>query len=337
MKEGETMKKMTAVRLIVQGLALAAGLAMAPTLANAQATRTWVSGVGDDANPCSRTAPCKTFAGAISKTAAGGEINVLDPGGFGGVTITKSITILNDGAVAGVLVSGTNGILVNAAATDVIVLKGLDIEGLGTGLAGVRFNAGAALHIYDSIIRNFKGASPNGYGVQFTPSTAAELYISNTIIANNGASGTGGGILVRPTGSGNANVNISNSNIDNNQAGIVGDGSGGATAMNITVRNTIVHGNALNGVLAVTPGGGSRVQVNLDQATITGNVGSGVRVDAASASGLGSATIRIGRSNISSNVTGVSIAGSGVLQSYKDNEIAGNATDGTPITQINQN
>src|SRR5262245_36182877 len=81
--------------------------------AQAQATRTWVSGVGDDANPCSRTAPCKTFAGAISKTATGGEINVLDPGGFGGVTITKAISIIADHVEAGVLVSGTNGIIVN--------------------------------------------------------------------------------------------------------------------------------------------------------------------------------------------------------------------------------
>src|ERR1044071_7583262 len=84
--------------------------------AQAQATRTWVSGVGDDANPCSRTAPCKTFAGAISKTAAGGEISVLDPGGFGAVTITKSITISGDGTLAGIVSAGTNGIIVNAGA-----------------------------------------------------------------------------------------------------------------------------------------------------------------------------------------------------------------------------
>src|SRR5690349_3051044 len=104
--------------------------------AQAQATRTWVSGVGDDANPCSRTAPCKTFAGAISKTAAQGEINVLDPGGFGAVTITKSISIIST-FEAGVLVSGTNGIVVNAGPKDRVLLDGLDIEGLGTGLNGV--------------------------------------------------------------------------------------------------------------------------------------------------------------------------------------------------------
>src|SRR3954453_4341240 len=128
-------------------------LASAP--AHAQATRTWVSGVGDDANPCSRTAPCKTFAGAISKTAAQGEINVLDPGGFGAVTITKAITIRSDHIEAGVLVSGTNGINVNAGATDTVVLEGLDIEGINTGLNGVQFNSGLQVYIIRCAIRRF--------------------------------------------------------------------------------------------------------------------------------------------------------------------------------------
>src|SRR5436853_4753463 len=96
-----------------------------------QASRTWVSGVGDDANPCSRTAPCKTFAGAISKTAAGGEIDALDPGGFGAVTITKAITIDGGGGqVASVLVSGTNGIVVQAGSSDVVILRNLRLNGL---------------------------------------------------------------------------------------------------------------------------------------------------------------------------------------------------------------
>src|SRR5438128_9605563 len=99
-----------------------------PASASAQASRTWVSGVGDDANPCSRTAPCKTFAGAISRTAAKGEINCLDPGGFGGVTITKWITISCEAGTAGVLVSGTPGITVNAGPSDQVTLRGLDIN-----------------------------------------------------------------------------------------------------------------------------------------------------------------------------------------------------------------
>src|SRR5437868_3307208 len=99
-------------------------IAGAATPASAQATRTWVSGVGDDVNPCSRTAPCKTFAGAISKTAAGGEISVLDPGGFGAVTVTKSISIVNDySGEAGILASATTGVLVNAGPTDIVILR----------------------------------------------------------------------------------------------------------------------------------------------------------------------------------------------------------------------
>src|SRR6476661_8466912 len=114
------MKNLFAVPFALAGAIL--GLALATSPASAQASRTWVSGVGDDANPCSRTAPCKTFAGAISKTAVNGEINCIDPGGFGAVTITKSITIACEDVEAGVLNAGTNGIIVNALATDVVVL-----------------------------------------------------------------------------------------------------------------------------------------------------------------------------------------------------------------------
>lgn len=121
-------------------------LAVAPA-AFGQATRTWVSGVGDDANPCSRTAPCKTFAGAISKTAAGGEISVLDPGGFGAVTITKSITISGDGTLAGILSAGTNGVIINAGVNDRVVLRNLSIHGAGTGLNGIRYLAGGRVEL----------------------------------------------------------------------------------------------------------------------------------------------------------------------------------------------
>jgi hypothetical protein len=175
-------------------------LAAAP--ANAQATRTWVSGVGDDANPCSRTAPCKTFAGAISKTAAAGEINVLDPGGFGAVTITKSITISSSGFEAGVLVSGTNGIVVAAGATDKVVLEGLDIEGLGTGINGVNFLSGLQLIINKCKIKSF---ATNGVNVNSTTANA-RLVILDTVILFNGTQGTAnsGGVTVQ--GNGVANI-----------------------------------------------------------------------------------------------------------------------------------
>lgn len=114
---------------LLSSLFLALAMAVITTPASAQATRTWVSGVGDDANPCSRTAPCKTFAGAISKTAVSGEINCLDPGGFGAVTIIKSITIDCVYTEGGVLSAGTNGVVVNAPAGSVVHLRGLDIDG----------------------------------------------------------------------------------------------------------------------------------------------------------------------------------------------------------------
>src|ERR1700753_3353422 len=146
-------------RVVLQVFAisvLALMLSLAP--AHAQATRTWVSGVGDDANPCSRTAPCKTFAGAISKTASPGEIDCLDPGGFGTVTITKSVTIDcgGGGIVGSILASGVAGINVNTAGINVI-LRNLSINGTGTtlGTRGVNILAANSVVIENSQIMNF--------------------------------------------------------------------------------------------------------------------------------------------------------------------------------------
>src|SRR5258706_2225101 len=111
---------------------LAVAMVLVASSAFAQATRTWVSGVGDDVNPCSRTAPCKTFAGAISKTANGGEISVLDPGGFGAVTITKAMTIDGGGITGSILNAATTGILINAPATDTVTIRNLSINGAGS-------------------------------------------------------------------------------------------------------------------------------------------------------------------------------------------------------------
>jgi hypothetical protein len=148
------MRRMISLSLTFVVTSLVFLLRAAPV--DAQATRTWVSDVGDDVNPCSRTAPCKTFAGAISKTAPGGEIDALDPGGFGAVTITKAITIGGGGGqVASILMSGTNGIAVQASVTDVVTLRNLRINGIGTGINGIRFLSGAALHIQNCYIFGF--------------------------------------------------------------------------------------------------------------------------------------------------------------------------------------
>src|ERR687889_121057 len=147
----------------------------------AQATRTWVSGVGDDANPCSRTAPCKTFAGAISKTAAGGFISVLDPGGYGNVTITKSITIDGEGTHAGILAAGgTQGIVVN--------IRNLTIESpLGQpGNSGIVVLSAAEVYVEKCWIGGFMTDA-----VDFRPATGGYGFIGDTTIVNN----SGGGIV----------------------------------------------------------------------------------------------------------------------------------------------
>lgn len=170
------------MRRLVCSLVLALCVLVVSALpAHAQATRTWVSGVGDDANPCSRTAPCHTFAGAISKTAANGEINVLDPGSFGAVTITKSITISSQ-FEAGILASGTNGIMISLPAdSDRVVLEGLDLEGFGTGLNGVTVIGKGKVTIRRTNIHNFTLA-----GVNMAGAANARVYLENVFISANG-------------------------------------------------------------------------------------------------------------------------------------------------------
>jgi hypothetical protein len=243
---------------------LAVFFALAATPASAQATRTWISGVGDDANPCSRTAPCKTFAGAISKTAANGEINVLDPGGFGGVTITKSITLRGDGELAGMLVAGTSGIIINAAATDRIILDGLDIEGLGpTGNStnGINILSARDVIVRNTSIRGFQNAA-SGIGISVNSTNKVTLIVENSFIGNNriGISVTAPGLSssariynsvlavnsvagIRVTGAGNT-AQISGNIIERSPKSL--DLTGGGTA-------TSYGDNILSGTATDTP------------------------------------------------------------------------------------
>jgi hypothetical protein len=214
------------------------------TAAYAQASRTWVSGVGNDANPCNRVAPCQTFAGAISKTAPGGEINVLDPGGFGAVTITQSITIRSDHVEAGVLVNGTNGIVVSAGATDRVVLEGLDFEGLGTGLNGVRFLAGKELYIIRCSIRHF---TQNGVDV-VSSTNGGHAYINDSLIAFNA-----GGVNVQGT----ANIaSITNTSIlSNTSFAVRANGANNVVGVQASVLYASPTGiSLLNGGTAVSIG-----------------------------------------------------------------------------------
>lgn len=297
-------------------------------VANAQATRTWVSGVGDDVNPCSRTAPCKTFAGAISKTAAGGEINCLDPAGFGAVTITKSITIDCTQTVGGVLSASTTGVIVNGANVDV-VLRGLLINGgppTSPGLFGVRFLQGTSLTIEQSFIQNAAAASPNGIGIQFVPTTAANLTVSNTTILNNGVNNvSGGGINVNPSGAaGSARVLLNNVQVVGNGTfglalNTTGNTGGGIIA---TVTNSQFNNNQ-NGITVTSAAGTSNSVVIISNATIVNNSATGVLV-----TGLASSA-RISNSVIVSNGTGIQGVSSGFLRSVGGNLLDANTVNGT--------
>src|SRR5919106_2937694 len=162
------------------------------TVAQAQATRTWVSGVGDDVNPCSRTAPCKTFAGAISKTAKDGEISVLDPGGYGAVTITKSIYINGThgagyGSILNVLVNGVTINITDAAdVRKAVRLRALDINGASQGINGVNILAASKVLVEDSVIDGTTGDGTNsGVGIRVNTTASCNLFVSDTMIHKN--------------------------------------------------------------------------------------------------------------------------------------------------------
>ena len=242
-----------------QALALLAVVALGSTMAFSQASRTWVSGVGDDANPCSRTAPCKTFAGAISKTAAGGEIDALDPGGFGAVTITKAITIDGGGGqVASVLVSGTNGIVVSAGPSDVVILRNLRIAGIGTGINGIRFLSGKSLILQNDEIFGF---TTNGVDIALG-ADGSSVYIENTHINQNGGDG-----IRATTTVGHVSVGVENTNVDLSG----GVGIHAADHSRIEVHHSFIS-NFNIGVQAESPSGDAQLAIN-DGQIVYGNTG----------------------------------------------------------------
>src|ERR1051326_7210406 len=215
------------------------------TAAQAQATRTWVSGVGDDLNPCSRTAPCKTFAGAISKTANNGLIDVLDPGAFGAVTVTKSITIDGTPFMAGGLNAGANGGGNNNVPGGPVILRGLDIEGAQTGVNGVRISAAQNVIIERCNIFGQNAAAPNGNGISMDTTAVSLLVVRDTTISNN-----------------------SNNGIRANTSGVINK---------LLLENVRIIQNSQNGVDLV-----NNVQATFDRSNLAQNGSSGVRLEAAS-------------------------------------------------------
>lgn len=279
----------------------------------AQATRTWVSGVGDDVNPCSRTAPCKTYAGAISKTATGGIIDALDPGGYGTLTITKAITVEGTGTLASTLNSSISGFTVNIAAGPTnrhVVLRDLSVDGAGTtlGVNGVRFLSGDSLTLENVTIK-----TQSGQGVDFEPNSLARLTIRNCTIQQ----AAGNGVLIKPTGaSGVARVSIHHSTISRNGVGVRAE-----DASNVSIFNSSIVNNTGDGVVSAAPaGGGSTILV--EDSEISHNSGNGLRTL------NGASVLRVANSLISGNGTGT-LNTAGELCSFGNNRISGNTANGT--------
>jgi hypothetical protein len=298
----EGKKKMQNVKVLAVVVLVLAGT----TVMSAQASRTWVSGVGDDANPCSRTAPCKTFAGAISKTAAGGEIDALDPAGYGAVTITKGITIDGGGGQVGsVLVSGTNGIVINAnASTDVVILRNLRINGIGTGLNGVQFLNGKALGVENCAIFGF---TQNGINIA---STGGRVWITNTDVTNNAGHG------VSVVSSAATTVSIDRSHFELNNFGVLAGSNS-----NVTVTNSSASLNTFGFVAQPAAGTG---EMDIHNSTASLNTNTGIF----SGGGVGIATIRIANVSVFGNpVFGIVANSNGTVQTYLNNF---NSSGGAP-------
>ncbi len=280
--------------------------------AEAGAPRTWVSGTGDDMNfnfNCSRTAPCKTFAGAILSTAPGGEINCLDPGDFGSVFITFSLTISCEAGTAGILVPPSgSGIFVNAPATDVVTLRGLDIDGQGNGVDGIGILSAKAVHIEKCSIRNVRHGNGGGAGIVTFAEAGSTvfLFVTDTVISDNG-------VAVELASSGGYKVaSLKNVTI----TGSLSDGLYLASTNGYAnVSDSIISGNGGSAFILLA----ASTVVNIDHSTIANN-GTGLHA------GNGS-TIRVSGNNIYNNTTGIVIGNGGTVQSDGTNK-HGNSNGG---------
>jgi hypothetical protein len=349
---------MTLNRLFLRGIAVGCSLCLTGSLAfgATTASRTWVSGAfGDDANPCTRTSPCKTFAAALTATTAEGEIDVLDPGGdttttpgdgggFGAVTIDKSVSIVAVGVVGAILVNSSNAITVSAGSTDVVVLRGLTLDGSsGGGVSGIQFNSGAALHIEDCAINSF------GTGIQIKPGAASQIFIKNTVVRNSStANGDGNAIEVVPT-AGQTDIFIQDTIVGNNAGiGVSFAPSGSATVTasldtvrmeknsagvvandnaQVSVRNSVSVGNGSSGFVASSSSGPAVINVKSSMAS--GNA-AGINSNGAKS------TIDLSRVTVVDNATGLSATNGGHIVSFGNNKITNNGTNGAPTQTISQ-
>jgi hypothetical protein len=246
-------------------IVMAAALALAVTLptvsAQAQSPRTFVSAAGNDSNPCSFAAPCRHFQAAVNATSAGGEVDALDPAGYGPITISHAITIEGQGWSYIAPPSNGAAITINAGSSDAVTIHGVSLNGVGiTGNTfGIAFTAGGNLTVVDSVIRNFTAV-----GIAFEPSALSQLSVSNTLISDNvGAAG----ILVSTT-AGSAVCTIDNVRMEGNDTGLNAT-SFGSGSIKVMVRNSVMAHNTSTGLLSQ----GANTTMWLARSTITENGG----------------------------------------------------------------
>jgi hypothetical protein len=320
---------MNKFRFTIQILAVAIFMFAFAAIAQAQATRTWVSGVGDDVNPCSRTAPCKTFAGAISKTAVNGEISTLDPGGFGAVTITKSLTIegTQGSGYGSILNSSTIGVSIaydsfsgEGLTQRAVRLRNLNINGSGgsggsavSGTRGIRISGGAnsdnsEVFVEDCVIDGNFGNPGRGIEDVRTGS-GATLVVSNTTIRNMGSTG------ISITGNSNSRVIIARSLISN-----CGLGISAAGGPQVFVFDTVVSANAGAGIQADSS------TIEVDRCLVSKNTGAGFVSNAG--------TIRVSNTTALGNGVGLATTSAGgSVSSYGNNQTGGVAFPSAPVNQ----
>lgn len=326
---------MTRSRFAFQALGFIVFTLALASAAQAQATRTFVSGVGNDADPCSRTAPCRTFSGALIKTFINGEINALDPGGFGTVSITKSVTIDGgDHTHASILASGTTGVTINIAVNvndphRRVTLRRLSINGTGpsgavgtnTGIRGVNVvtNGLSQLYVEDCYIQNF---TTTGIRVDFAaPAAGTRVSVKNTKISNiTGGAGTAGIEI-------NTSTNFIAAVLDNVRV------EGTATGVNVrerafvAVRDSLITNNSSAGV-AVNAAPSNTSFVSLERSYLFSTT-TGV------AAGAAGTTVDLSNTTITQNVTGIS-SGGATVNSHGNNQIFNNVSAGITPNPVGQ-
>ena len=315
---------------LVMGLAIAAPIM--PAAAALVQSKVWVSNAGVDSASCGSIAsPCATFQQAILNVAAGGEVGVLTPGDFsnGSTSIAKSVHITNDGTGEASIFSpspNTVALTISANPGDIVGLRGLVIDGHGTGAIGIHIAKPSAVHIQNCVIRNFEVGQASGIFVLQGGSSGGQIFISDSLIYNNGSAAATGGIVLQSGTTASLNVVLDRVHLENNVVGLLVDGTRGTgNGVHVILRDSVVSGNASHGIQALSAPGRGPAFLVIERTTSVNNAGTGIL-----ANGPG-ATMLLDDNTVTRNGAGISVVNSGQLISYGNNRVNNNlGADGVP-------